>query len=262
LTDILADPVARIPTFGEGSALDTPFHAAVKTGTTTAFHDNWTVGFTADRVVGVWVGNTDGRPMQDVSGVDGAAPIWRDVLMAAVGDEPEPWPAPPVGLVRVPVCAPTGLLPGASCPTVVSEWFARGREPVERESYYARDTSGELTVDPPVEARAWAAEAGLRLSQAGSHQPPSVHIVQPASGSVLYLAPELPEQVVLLKAFASSGAVSVDLRVDGSVVAHAAQPEATAIWTLAPGTHSLEAIATLGDGTRAVARTTFEVRIR
>ena len=260
LADILADRVARIPTFGEGTPLDLPFRAAVKTGTTTAFHDNWTVGFTPDRVVGVWVGNTDGRPMQDLSGVDGAAPIWRDVLEAAVADLPPRWPAPPSGLVRATVCAPTGLLPGAQCPTSAAEWFRAGREPTEVERYYGRDADGTLTIDPPLEARAWAMEAGFRLASTPPRDPGSVHIVAPAPGAVLYIAPELNAQVVMLRASAPSGAIAVDIRVDGVLVDRVDGSEATAIWTLVPGTHVIEATARLADGTRVSSHTTFEVR--
>ena len=93
LADILSDPNARIPGFGQVTPLDTPFKAAVKTGTTTGARDNWTVGFTPNLVTGVWVGNADGSPMDDVSGVDGAGPIWRDVMSAAVGEQ-RPWLAP------------------------------------------------------------------------------------------------------------------------------------------------------------------------
>ena len=57
--------------------------AAVKTGTTTDWRDNWTVGYTPDLVGGVWVGNADNTPMLGVSGVSGAGPIWRDVMEMA-----------------------------------------------------------------------------------------------------------------------------------------------------------------------------------
>src|SRR5690606_5775318 len=53
ISDILADPDARIPGFGEATPLETTVRAAVKTGTTTGFRDNWTIGYTPERVVGV-----------------------------------------------------------------------------------------------------------------------------------------------------------------------------------------------------------------
>src|SRR6185312_5863539 len=62
--------------------------AAAKTGTTQDFKDNWTVGYTTDYVMGVWAGNNDGSPMINVSGVDGAAPIWHDAMLAAEKRQP------------------------------------------------------------------------------------------------------------------------------------------------------------------------------
>ncbi|HEY2628137.1 MAG TPA: penicillin-binding protein 1C, partial [Usitatibacter sp.] len=80
VSDILADPGARAGTFGLASALATPYHASVKTGTSKDMRDNWTVGYTARFTVGVWVGNFAGDAMHDVSGVTGAGPVWRDVM--------------------------------------------------------------------------------------------------------------------------------------------------------------------------------------
>lgn len=80
ITDFLDDDKARIPAMGRGSALEQPFPAAAKTGTTNDFRDNLTIGYTPSLVVGVWIGNTDGRVMQDSSGLFGAAPLWSSVL--------------------------------------------------------------------------------------------------------------------------------------------------------------------------------------
>ena len=74
---------------GANSALKLSRPAAVKTGTTNDFRDNWTIGYTPDLLVGVWVGNADNRPMREVSGVTGAAPLWRDVLEAADDSRPD-----------------------------------------------------------------------------------------------------------------------------------------------------------------------------
>lgn len=78
---LLADNTARAATFGLDSALNTPFWTAVKTGTSKDMRDNWTIGFSEHYTVGVWVGNTDGSAMHDVSGVSGAAPIWHDMML-------------------------------------------------------------------------------------------------------------------------------------------------------------------------------------
>jgi penicillin-binding protein 1C len=129
VTDMLADPHAREHSFGHGSVLDLPFPAAVKTGTSSDFHDTWTVGFTREYTVGVWVGNFDGSPMRGVSGVTGAGPLWNRIMLHLYERNAEPPPfAPPRGFVPVAICANTGRTPSARqrCP-VVREW-TRPRE--------------------------------------------------------------------------------------------------------------------------------------
>ncbi len=84
ITSILSDNQARTPMFGTNSVLNLSFTAAVKTGTTNDSRDNWTVGYTPDLVVGVWVGNADNSAMQGTSGITGAAPIWASFMEQAV----------------------------------------------------------------------------------------------------------------------------------------------------------------------------------
>ena len=164
IADILSDPDARLLGFGETSPFDLPFPAAAKSGTTTGFRDDWTVGFTPEIAVGVWVGNADGSPTAAVSGIEGAAPIWRDVMTAAAFGRRMTWPAPPAGLVERTVCAPTGLLPGAHCPSPMRELFVAGTEPTAVESSYVRGSDGRIAFDPPAEARGWYLANGYRVT--------------------------------------------------------------------------------------------------
>lgn len=103
IADILADPAARTLTFGLSSPLSTHTWAAVKTGTSKAMRDNWAIGFTDRYTVGVWVGNFSGEPMWDVSGVTGAAPVWRDIVEYLHQSRPSLAPQPPHGVLRQPV---------------------------------------------------------------------------------------------------------------------------------------------------------------
>src|SRR5205823_5937482 len=130
MTDILGDDSARLPAFGADSLLVLPGRpAAVKTGTTSDWHDNWTIGYTPDLVVGVWVGNADNAPMVDISGITGAAPIWHDVMTAALrGVAPRPFTLPP-GMARETVCQDTGLPTWPSCRDPMSELFIAGTQP-------------------------------------------------------------------------------------------------------------------------------------
>jgi penicillin-binding protein 1C len=82
VSDILSDRNARSITFGLDNPLATRFWTAVKTGTSKDMRDNWCIGYSRRYTVGIWVGNFDGAPMRDVSGVSGAAPAWLDVMNA------------------------------------------------------------------------------------------------------------------------------------------------------------------------------------
>jgi penicillin-binding protein 1C len=122
VTDMLADPHARERSFGRHSVLDLPFEAAVKTGTSSDFRDTWTVGFTRDYTVAVWVGNFDGSAMRGISGVTGAGPLWNRIMLHLhETKDPEPF-APPSGFVATAICATTGHAPRANCPAIVREW--------------------------------------------------------------------------------------------------------------------------------------------
>ncbi|MCP5100095.1 MAG: penicillin-binding protein [Chloroflexi bacterium] len=137
ITNILDDDVARVPSMGRGSALELPFPAAVKTGTTNDFRDNWTVGYTPSLVVGVWMGNSDGHPMQDSSGLRGAAPIWQRVMEGVYANEtmmgsllvdgaiPLPEFIQPQGLELKNVCLPQGT-GGGSCTSTRPDYFLTG----------------------------------------------------------------------------------------------------------------------------------------
>jgi penicillin-binding protein 1C len=127
VADILSDRAARSTTFGLRNELATSFWSAVKTGTSKDMRDNWCLGFSSRYTVGVWVGNFDGRSMWDVSGVSGAAPVWRDVMDYLHRDHPSRLPAAPPGLVRQTV----GFVPAVEPPR--SEWFVRGTESAQVE---------------------------------------------------------------------------------------------------------------------------------
>ena len=111
ITSILSDDLARIPAFGEDSVLNLSRPAAAKTGTTTDFRDNWTLGYTPDLAVGVWAGNANNAPMYRVTGITGAGPIWHDFMEEALRGMPEKKFARPDGIVEKEICDASGLLP-------------------------------------------------------------------------------------------------------------------------------------------------------
>ncbi|MEK7517729.1 MAG: transglycosylase domain-containing protein [Patescibacteria group bacterium] len=139
ISDILADNNARAMAFGRSSALRIPNQTvSVKTGTTDDFRDNWTIGYTPNYVVAVWVGNNDNSPMSRLtSGITGAAPIWNEIMSKLLQDKPShPIPRPP-GVIQKKICSVSGLIPppdGAAnqCETRF-EYFIKATEPTKFE---------------------------------------------------------------------------------------------------------------------------------
>jgi len=127
LVDILSDPNARAPAFGRPNALELPFDAFAKTGTSTDFTDNWTIGATTRFTVAVWVGNFDGQPMEGVSGISGAGRLWHRVMRDLhAGAMPDPFAR--AALEERSVCAETA--PGdTACAHTWVERFVPGTGP-------------------------------------------------------------------------------------------------------------------------------------
>ena len=136
MASILSDPIARAPMFGENSVLNLPFAAAAKTGTTNDIRDNWTMGYTPDLVVGVWVGNADYTPMVNTSGVEGAAPIWAEVMVAGInrykGGQASSFTRP-ADVVDYQICAISGAQPSDYCPAYKTEIFASDQAPLNKD---------------------------------------------------------------------------------------------------------------------------------
>ncbi len=277
ITDILSDNQARIPAFGEGSVLRLPFPAAAKTGTTTDWRDNWTLGYSTQRIVGVWVGNADNAPMVGVTGVDGAGPIWHDLMRAAHRTPPPPFPRPP-GIVELSICAPSGLLPTPECPRVRRERFIAGTEPTRPDDQFVRVpvdlATGRLATaeTPPARVQEriywrlgpeyadWMEAQGIprmpppaqeasqpaqeRLALVGS--PPSgqgaLVLSAPIHRSAYALHPGLPSerQRIPVSGFTGDGRPWARLRlvVDGQVLLEAQEVDRlSGWWVLSPGQH-------------------------
>ncbi|OGD22317.1 MAG: penicillin-binding protein 1C [Candidatus Aminicenantes bacterium RBG_16_63_16] len=234
ITDILADKDARVPSFGYNTSLSLPFRAAAKTGTSKDFRDNWTLGFTPDWTVGIWVGNFNGRPMHNVSGITGAGPLFRDIMLLL--NRGEGWTdfAEPDGISRVPVCPQSGMLPGEACPGAVEEVFIRGTEPAA----YCRLHRPGISV--------------LTASSPGTVPKARFAVSFPLEGDVFRLDPVLrPEhQRILLKAAVPEGESPerIEWWVNGRKAGEAAYPYSM-FWNLRPGSFTIMAAA-VRDGKR------------
>ena len=203
INDILSDSRARADAFGQHSSLDLPFRAAAKTGTSTDFRDSWTVGFTPEYTVGVWVGRFSNRPLQRISGAMGAAPVFHRILERLHRDHPSTWYAVPAGAVRRDFDPLTGKL---VTPEVVklpaertrTEWFIDGGVPESASS--ADYTSDGRSILPLTYATWWRSEANTLPARAAlaelspNEAPPPFRIVSPLPGTVAFLDPDLPKE--------------------------------------------------------------------
>jgi membrane carboxypeptidase/penicillin-binding protein PbpC len=184
VTSILSDDIARIPAFGEDSVLNLTRPAAAKTGTTTDFRDNWTLGYTPDLAVGVWAGNANNAPMYRVTGITGAGPIWNDFMELAHRGTPARAFERPEGIVEKEICDASGLLPTELCPRVRTEIFIQGTQPRAQDNSYQR-----LAVDAPTN-HLWAENCrGPRVERIFRIYPPDAQDWAKKKG--LATAPEL-----------------------------------------------------------------------
>lgn len=232
VTDILSDDHAREFIFGSGGSLDFPFPVAAKTGTSQAYHDNWTIGYTRGVTVGVWVGNFDRDTLRNSSGITGAAPIFHDVMLAAVQRAGQPRTTDaivhaPAGLELQPVCALSGARPSIHCPAVEREWLpADGR--VEFCAWHQRD---RLVL--PAEYRAWETPQNDAPVQARMHNasPKALRVLSPPNGATYLIDPTLHREFQALRLRANA---AVRWTVDGT--------PSDDEWPLRNGQHTITAV--------------------
>lgn len=271
ISDILSDNGARLPEFGADGPLSFAFPVAAKTGTTRNSRDNWTIGFTPDVLVGVWVGNADNTPMRGTSGVTGAGPIFHDVLLAALRGRPGEEFVKPAGIVQAPICRLSGLRPTRFCPETMDEFFVAGTEAKKDDDLYrefpidSRNgllagagceqkfvTARTFAVFPP-EVRAWARENGwpeppidqspLCGPAADSHAGERwLAITQPHDGTSFRLDPLIPDdhEQVILTAQAGKEILAIEWFVDGTLIGKGIQPDFRVAWRPTPGIWTIE----------------------
>jgi penicillin-binding protein 1C len=228
--DMLADNEARALTFGLDSPLRLPFWSAVKTGTSKDMRDNWSMGYSSDFTVGVWVGNASGAPMRDVSGVHGAAPIWHDVMrylhtewQGKVASQP---PTQPAGVRAEQV------------------QFVGVPEAARREVFIAGTERSRIELATPPQTQS---VKSVRSAESGV-----ATILTPKSGAIYALDPDIPKARQQLVFEQSTGNAAWQL--NGKPLGN----ERKLPWNLVPGTHQL----TLTDAAgRELDSARFEVRV-
>ncbi len=195
--EMLADPSARLLTFGNPQFFSFPFPVAIKTGTSTNYRDAWLFGVTPRYIVGLWAGNFDGAPTYGLSGATACGPMAHDLLTELHSDGMNGWFRQPSSVVTATVCGISGNRPTRFCPVRTTELFVRGSEPFEECRFHERQ--GRFHELPPeyagwLQARGisrtadpFVLEGGLEIGDplaplpGGHPDGPGVHLRNPAS---------------------------------------------------------------------------------
>jgi penicillin-binding protein 1C len=271
VTSVLSDNNARTRTFGFDSPLATRFFSAVKTGTSKDMRDNWTIGFTSRYTIGVWVGNADGTPMWDVSGVTGASPVWAAVAGYLHRRVASTAPAAPAGVIRTHVTFEQALEPardewflrGTQMPVVALSAGARGDEAanspslpliVHVSSHVTSHVTSSVTVSatPPDATSTATPSAAATAATDSSIAAP--RIGAPADGTLFALDPDIPPANQRIAFERANGTSAHSLwQLDGKRLDHAQR----VLWSPWPGRHALELVDANG---RVADRIHFEVR--
>jgi penicillin-binding protein 1C len=242
-----------------------------KTGTSCGFHDAWSIAIFDHYVLGVWIGNFDGRPNQEFVGRSAAGPLLFQIVDSLRATWPEPaephLPPPGANLKRVEFCAISGDLPGPNCSQRVEGWFIPGVSPIKtcdvhRDVIIDVATGLRLPVDDgtrtvrhevyefwPSDLRRLFEKAGLPRKSpppflpgtspdvvARSGSPP--RITSPINGSSVLLASSEP---IPLRAGADSGVREI-YWFAGKTFIGKAEPREVLAWKATPGSYELTAL--------------------
>lgn len=204
VADILSDPDARTLEFGRGSLLRFPVETAVKTGTSSDYRDAWAIAFDRHYTAGVWMGNLNDQPMDQVTGSRGPVLVLRSLFAELNRHTTTASLRRSSNLVKARICRDTGRPANASCATR-DEWFRRNKVPVATTPSGVRD-----------------ARRGLR---------------RPSNGLMLAMDPRIPDELeafeFLLEGFEDIRLV--EWYVDGRAV-HSGGTRAY-LWPLTRGDH-------------------------
>jgi penicillin-binding protein 1C len=224
IANILSDPGARRLEFGEEGLLDFPVQTAVKTGTSSDYHDAWTVGFDSRYTVGVWMGNLDYAPMDGVTGSMGPAMVLRAIFASLNqrGDTSPLYLSPK--LVERPICVHEDVMPKGQC-LHRTEWFMPGTAPREASRKVAKSA-------PQTDAR--------------------VHFETPSDGLLLAYDPRIPQDAQAFRMTLNSGPdyAKVAWYVDGRPALITPGPEY--LWPISRGRHTVSARVWLEGESRAL----------
>ena len=241
--DMLSDPDARKPMFGDRVPLNLPFPVALKTGTTKAYTDLWAIGVTREYTVGVWAGNFDGSPTHHVMSTEGATPLVRAAYTAIAARYGDPTaPSRPEAVVAASICPLSGKRPGPHCAHTKRELFIAGKVPEETCDWHQL-VCGVPAIVYPAPIRAWARFYGRIAAPTCELPPPggAVRITYPVEGARFLLEPHRPKATQRPPLAAVPAAPDLRWTIDG---------EPAERWIPTPGTHRV--VVARGEATDAI----------
>jgi penicillin-binding protein 1C len=257
INDILADPSARLLTFGNPSYFDFGFPVSIKTGTSTNYRDSWMMAYTPDNVVGLWAGNFNGSPTSHSAAASALGPIMKQIIGYLYGaGPPERFKRPP-GVRKANVCWLSGKIATPRCPYVVKELVIAGTAEMEvcdlphnKDIHYylgppyAQWLSHKEAEEgitrfrlAPLGRAGWNRVSGDRLL---SKRRNSIEIVTPHDQDIFVITPESSRKV-LFRAIPNPVVSRVMWMVDGMEVA-STPPPYEFFWGMTRGRHVVYAI--------------------
>lgn len=242
ITDILSDPIARLPAFGYDSPISLPFPCASKTGTSSDYRDNWTVGYTREFTVGVWVGNFDNSPMREISGVTGAGPIFRATMELLYRHRVPPAFTPPRDVIRKTICSASGEIPHHGCPSRMEEFFLPSAAPDRICVVHDELGRANWSALSPLFQTSWNVVSAARPIEKRETVLATPSIVFPVDRSVFRIDPSIRRdiQAVTFQAIAPNDAHRIEWVLNGTPYRIADAPYRTR-WLLEPGQFTLRA---------------------
>jgi penicillin-binding protein 1C len=264
ISHILADPSARLLTFGNPSCFDFGFPVSFKTGTSSNYRDCWIVGYTPKHVVGIWAGNFDGRPTGDVTGSKAGGPILQELMTELCRAGPSGAFARPKNVSNARVSWMTGKPVDGDCPYAYPELFigdpptAEACVPAESEEHrfvlgapYAKWVTrraleygeGRFRLadrDEIPRSQSHSITADISVSRARGPVGESVSIVSPQPMDRFILSPHQANRI-RFRAMPASVVTHVTWLVDGVEVAQTPPPYEY-FWQPTRGQHTVLAV--------------------
>jgi penicillin-binding protein 1C len=261
VTSFLADPMARLPSFPRYGPTEYPFPVALKTGTSQGYRDAWTVAWSRQYLVGVWIGRPDAGTMTRLSGVGSAARLAHSAMLrlhgSRAGDLDDASFSPPEGRVPVELCTFGGRSDGL-CGQTLTEWVKPDEmPPLVRASLPADGERAALAM--PAAHRAWAENAGFRVASEARDMASRLAVVAPENNSRIWINPDMPAQAgrIALKAVVEPKVPQIVWYVDGEPFA-LSDPDRPVYWPLAKGAHRFQIGLPLQPARSAIARVVVE----